>query len=356
MEANTTTYLSNRRRLRVTSELFLKLLNLNGKNINSYVANKAFNSSNTLENSYIEYPEDIIGKFRDLYSKKMPQVNIGECDNPKIQFKGIIDIALIVLMSNKVKNYYSKTLEEKKMTEDVEKGLKEQKNKALQNKDDAISDLLSCIFVLENTCEYFKDYFSYGERIDEFGKSTFTMDIPFIGQMSVHYGTNSNRRKILEFAREKTISILKHNKELNLITEEKMNELIKKVNSNDFLPVYGCRLHEIDSSIPLKYTGRKVEKLKEKLDLNKNFKDITEKDLIKLFNWGLNARERHYVGVKMGLSKEQLIFLDRERPFIDSLRDRYTNDCNLDDISKAGKDFTKEEKDNIPGKNWHKTA
>ena len=311
MDSKIKTYKQNRKLL---NNLTRVMINSFGKyGIQKNIQNNRFANIEGNVNRLVETPANIIKEIEALYIRDEDELEgeIGVDEDETVQFDGIIDLALLIIVSNKLKNYYGDALRKYDFSSKERETVEKNKRKLLTFKDQATSDLIAALFILCETGKDYKDFFSYGNRIDDEGKDTFAMDIPFIGQMCVHYGSNSKRIEILESAKNKISSILQIKKEKGQITEKQYQELIEKVEKGEFLPEYASKLHEYDSSIPIEYEGENIKKVKKILGIDKKLpENLTDEDIEKIVSTGLNPREAHYLGVKLGFSKELFAKMD----------------------------------------------
>ena len=254
------------------------------------------------------------------------------CVDPEDQRDGIANMVLLSLLANRLaKQYkmregkYIKELQNKKLDEKSLKQLKKtakyfnkQKNEAYEYKHMAITNVIASIYVLANTEEEYKDYFSYGFRMDDGDtknkngeisnqkKPTFVMDLSGIGQICLHFKNQEMKKVILENAKNTAISILEKKFELGQITEEKLNKITEKLKTDEILPEYKGKLYEYFSAIPLQYLGEKSETAWQAI--GGKSKDIERQDLEKLSNeCKLNEREIYHFLIKIEAPKRVLM-------------------------------------------------
>lgn len=274
-----------------------------------------------LENSLIELPlTNIKRTIKEQYiSEPINSGEIGTIDSENQSYE-IRNIALLMLMSNRLSKEY-KYMIEKSGNIDESKRDKYIKNKRdlLIWKDNATSDLIASLYVLEKTGEEeYRDLFMYGERMDDNNISNFVIDLPYIGQMSVHFGKAKDL--ILEEAKNKAMSILERKRELGQIDEKALEQLKEELNANKVLPKYEGKLYEYASALPIEYIGTKTKAKISEIGLDTKLpEEIDKKDIQKMQENGLNAREAYYLAIKLGCPKKQLkevieVYNQREIP------------------------------------------
>lgn len=261
------------------------------------------------KNSLIEVPEaDIKYTLKKEYISNVSNVT-GELGtiSPEKQAHEIKNMALLTLMSNRLSKYYKYEVENNKSLDDETKEeYTKEKRSLLLIKDNATSDLIASLYVLEKTGgKKYSNFFSYGNRKDDNGKDTFTIDLPYVGQISVHFG--NKKEFILEDAKNKATSILERKKELGQIKESKFNELTTTLEVDNILPNYTGKLFEYVSALPIEYIGPHTREKINRLSLEgKNSKQIKTEDIERISRSGLNVREAYYLAIKLGFSKDKL--------------------------------------------------
>lgn len=262
-----------------------------------------------LNNMLIEIPkENIIDIIKKQYiSEPNNEGEIGTIE-PEKQADEIRNIALLMLMSNRLSKEYKRRTQMSKEQDETEKAkcLKNEKD-LLVWKNNAQIDLLASLYVLRKTeGQEYSDYFCYGDYRDKKGESTsFVIDLPYMGQISVHYGMEKGN--IIEQTREKIISILERKRALGQIDKSQFKKLKEEININQILPTYEGKLYEYTSALPLEYIGTSAKEKIEQLGLEtKSLQEINIKDIKKMQDSGLNEREAYYLLIKLGCSKEQL--------------------------------------------------
>lgn len=259
------------------------------------------------ENSLIEIPENLFGALEDTYlSRDSTYVSgfIGCAETPEEQLDGITNMALLMYLSN----HLSKRFKTKACNEaDPEKKDVYKKNEKtlLKWKDISLSDIIASTYVLSKTSKEYDNYFSYGNRLDDEQQSTFVMDLPYIGQLCVHFGWAENKKKILENAQTTVKTILEQKVKLGQITEEQLHTILVELENNGVLSEYEGKLYEYVGSFPIEYIGKKTEEYRKVIG-RKLPENISSNDIEKLGKYGLNQRELYYFFIKMGAPKHVL--------------------------------------------------
>lgn len=279
------------------------------ENLKDFILDQREKNKAGFKNSLIEVPEaDIKYTLKKEYISNVSDIT-GELGTifPEEQAREIKNMALLALMSNRLSKYYKYEVENNKSLDDKTKEeYTKQKRSLLLSKDNATSDLIASLYVLEKTGgKKYSNLFSYGNRKDDNGKDTFTIDLPYVGQISVHFG--NKKEFILEDAKNKATSILERKKELGQIKESKFNELTDKLDVNSVLPNYTGKLFEYVSALPIEYIGPNTKEKVSRLSLEgKSSKQIKTEDIERISRSGLNVREAYYLAIKLGFSKDKL--------------------------------------------------
>lgn len=261
-----------------------------------------------LSNLLIEIPEEnIIEIIKKQYINETN--NEGELGTiePEKQVYEIRNIALLMLMSNRLSKDYKNRLEKNQTLDEVTKTKYTKNEKDLLIwKHTATSDLIASLYILEKTGgEEYKDFFSYGESKDEENKSTFIIDLPYIGQISVHFGPN--KLNIIEEARSKAMYILERKRALGQINKNELKRLREELNVSKILPKYEGKLYEYTSALPIEYIGPTAKSKVQEIGLDSKLpEEIKKEDIQKMAEIGLNEREAYYLGIKLGCTKKQL--------------------------------------------------
>lgn len=281
-----------------TDHLYKSLLSEN-KRIDSGYEN------NLIENDFTS--EEFVEEIKTSYlSRDYLEGEIGLIDGQE-QYDGIFNIALYTLMANRLGKEYKKQCD-KNYNLDINTlaSYKKTYNSLMSEKLKGATKLIYSLFIYKETVSD-NDFF-YGHRIDDYGDSSFVIDLPVYGQISIHFGSEENLENIEYLAKQHIDLIL--NKKLNLgqITEEQFNEIKNKAENEGILPAYTGRLYEYSSSMPLDYCGEKFERAQKDLDLSgKMITDITDEDIKRISeNRKYNSRELYYFAIKSDFSKSQL--------------------------------------------------
>lgn len=261
-----------------------------------------------LNNLLIELPEgNVIDILKEQYMQK-PN-NEGEIGTiePENQAYEVRNIALLMLMSNRLSKEYKNRIEKNRNIDEKTKAMYAKNEKDLLVwKNNAISDLLASLYILEKTGgEKYKKFFSYGDSKDDNNKSTFIIDLPYIGQISVHFGPEKGN--IMEEAKNKAMSILERKRALGQIDKAKLKQLREELNVSRILPKYTGKLYEYTSALPIEYIGTTTQNMVKQIGLDTKIPEkIEKKDIEKMIESGLNEREAYYLAVKLGLPKGKL--------------------------------------------------
>lgn len=261
-----------------------------------------------LNNLLIEIPEENITEIIKKQYIREPD-NKGELGTIEAENQAyeIRNIALLMLMSNRLSKHYKNRLEKNQALDEATKTkyIKNEKD-LLVWKHNATSDLIASLYILEKTGgEVYKDFFSYGESKDEDNKSTFIIDVPYIGQISVHFGPD--KLNIIEEARCKAMSILERKRAFGQIDKNKLKRLREELSVSKILPKYEGKLYEYTSALPIEYIGPTAKSKAQEIGLDiKLPKEITKEDIQKMAEIGLNEREAYYLAIKLGCPKQQL--------------------------------------------------
>lgn len=271
-----------------------------------FILDQRMKNRTHLKNSLIEVPKgNIVDTLKEQYiSKAITKGEIGTISSENQEYE-IKSMALLMLMSNRLVKVYEKELDNNRAGDKVtrQRYVKNRANLLLW-KDNAISDLISSIYILEKTEEY-SDIFSYGESQDDRGKENFVIDLPYVGQISVHFG--NKKEAILEDAKNKAMSILTRKRELGQIDENKYKEMMEQMQENDILPTYTGKLYENVSALPIEYIGTHTSKIIKEIGLDSKLPEEMEReDIQKMIERGLNEREAYYLSVKLGFPKSKL--------------------------------------------------
>ena len=85
-----------------------------------------------------------------------------------------------------------------------------------------------------------------------------------------------------------------------------------KIGNEEILKEYEGQFYENVGGFPIEDMGDKVEEKAEELGLPIGIpEDVQDSDIQKIFRSGLNSREAHYLAVKLGFYKRDLIRLEK---------------------------------------------
>lgn len=273
----------------------------------AYMRRKEDTRNGLPENSLIEMPKDIYEALEETYIGKDPSYvsgYIGCAETTEEQLDGITNMTLLVYLSNHLsKEYKSRARDE--VNPERKKIFKDNERLLLTWKDISLSDLIASIYVLSKTSEEFNNYFSYGNRMDDQNQPTFVIDLPYIGQICVHFGWEEKKNLIVQRAQNAVKSILQKKLELGQITQEQYEKIKKELDKDSILPEYEGKLFEFVGAMPIEYIGEKIKEYR-KIIGHKLPEDITSEDIKMMKKYGLNQRELYYFFIKMGASKDLL--------------------------------------------------
>lgn len=314
-----TTYEQIYQKLAKVTNVYLTLKD--EESFEKFILKERRKNETNLENSLIELPlKNIKRTLKEQYvSEPINRGEIGTIDSEDQSYE-IRNIALLMLMTNRLSKEYKYMLEKNENIDENKKSkyIKNQRD-LLVWKNSATSDLIASLYVLEKTGEEeYKDLFLYGERKDDNNISNFVIDLPYIGQMSVHFGKAQDI--ILEEAKNKAISILERKKELGQIDENNLEQLKEELRTNNILPQYEGKLYEYASALPIEYIGPNTKAKISEIGLDTKLpEEIEKKDIQKMQENGLNEREAYYLAIKLGCPKKQLkevieVYNQREIP------------------------------------------
>ena len=240
------------------------------------------------------------------------------------QYQAINNIALWMLMSNRVSKEYQAIADRKgeQYMDNKKRYNIDSAKKWLNQKDQAFCTLIACLNVL-NVCNTENDPFykiNYGMTKDlsqEFAKDAFIIDVPGTGQMSIHFGNaarlNRNLRNIdnltetiLELQKE---SLIKKKVELGMSRRDAELSVSGEIKRKRKIPQYTGRLYETSSAIPLELNTvnqQAVTKHYFKESWNPQYDEIDRF----VQESGYNPREIHYWAVKSEWNGELIRYVD----------------------------------------------
>lgn len=140
------------------------------------------NKNNELKNRLIGVPANVLECFEDTYSHgEELEGEVGIIEDEVDQYDGIITMSLLVLLSNRQKGIYKEKMEDIEYMERMGDtslsskmdGYRNKKRDALFNKDEALSELMAALYILDKTGDEYKDYFYYGNKVDDKGRARF---------------------------------------------------------------------------------------------------------------------------------------------------------------------------------------
>lgn len=301
------------------------------------------------ENNLIENdlnPSELLEEIKSSYlSRDYLEGEIGLIDGQD-QYDGIFNLALYTLITNRVGKLYQSEFNENSTLDDTTRtAYKETYKKLMVQKKDATTKLIYSLFIYKET-ETDNDFF-YGCRTDDFGNSSFVIDLPIYGQISVHYGSKENLENIEYIAKQNINLILEKKLELGQITEDQFEKIKGKAENEGILPKYTGKLYEYSSAIPLDYCGEKFEIAQKDLNLSgKMISSISDEDIKTISeNRKYNSRELYYFAIKSDFSKEQLEKLsgylqERDKEISQNLTTQKRSTINVQEIGRQAVNLT----------------
>ena len=310
---NLSTYEEVYNRLKNTLEEFLS------NNTNNYIQNLYLKSKNmnfdTLENHLIETglkPKQLVRKIKKSYLQRNSLKGIIGTLDGKEQYDGIINIALYMLMSNRLAKFYKYKILNNPYLDKYTKTLYNEKYKTyIDQKRDALIKLVYSLFIYKETVN--NDTFFYGHSFDTDGNDTFIIDLPSYSQIGVHFGSETRLRSIKYLAKKNIKLILQEKLQLKQISQREYNKIMSKLGEGDILPEYTGKFYEKAALFPIDELGRTFQLAQRILQLNeKTVDEINNDDIKKMSQNGcFNNRELHYFAVKSSFSKSQLEMLSK---------------------------------------------
>ena len=301
------------------------------------------------ENNLIENnlnPSELLEEIKSSYlSRDYLEGEIGLIDGQD-QYDGIFNLALYTLITNRVGKLYQSEFNGNSTLDDTTRtAYKETYKKLMVQKKDATTKLIYSLFIYKET-ETDNDFF-YGCRTDDFGNSSFVIDLPIYGQISVHYGSKENLENIEYIAKQNINLILEKKLELGQITEDQFEKIKGKAENEGILPKYTGKLYEYSSAIPLDYCGEKFEIAQKDLNLSgKMISSISDEDIKTISeNRKYNSRELYYFAIKSDFSKEQLEKLsgylqERDKEISQNLPTQKRSNINVQEIGRQAVNLT----------------
>lgn len=282
----------------------------NGKKIKNFSFSQKSINDDGFENRLIETglkPSELLAEIKDSYLRRdYLEGEIGTIVGDE-QYDGIFNMALSMLISNRLAKHYIHEVESNSNLDNSTRKAYEEKIKHfMSEKKTSLTELIYSLYIYKET-ENDNDFF-YGHRLDNNGADTFVIDLPAYGQISVHFGSESNLERVEHMAKQNIDLILKRKLELNQITKNQYNKIKSKANNGEVLPEYSGKLYEHSSAIPLDYQGRNFIRAQRDLCLSKKMiTDYTKSDIERIsHNRKYNSRELYYWAIRSDFSKEQL--------------------------------------------------
>lgn len=315
---------------------------------------KADLKNNLPENSLIETPQRLFETLEATYTSRDSSCVsgfIGCAETPNEQLDGITNMALLIYLSNHLaKQYKFKAGDESEIAR--KNVYKKNVGTFLRWKDIALSDIIATTYVLSKTEKEYESYLSYGSRLDDKEQSTFVIDLPYIGQICVHFGWDEKRDLIIKKAQATVKSILSRKLKLGQITSEQLEKITVELEECGVLPEYEGKLYEYVGAMPIEYIGENIKKYR-KIIGNKLPEHITSEDIEKMKKYGMNERELYYFFIKMGAHKELLNEISGvSKKVTQQSVEIATEDLTIEEFNEATKDLRglvieeRQEKDN----------
>ncbi len=196
-------------------------------------------SKNHFQNRLANIPNGNIKQaIKDAYLTGNDLEGILGTGDPEDQEIGIEQTALLMLMYNRLS----------KKCDGPEK------REYYLKKDRAMKDLIASLYIIEKTGgEDYENKYSYGINEDEERYDALCIDLPYIGQIGIHFG--HKRDSIIADAKNTAKSILEKKQELGEISKEEL-EVLQEDIKDDILPEYtGCFFEGV-SAIPIPYNRK----------------------------------------------------------------------------------------------------
>ncbi len=324
MSENFETYEEIAQALNITINTCLNYYKNNPEELNSLLSKKRKGSKGNGINHFVDLSLDLNTIKQQYMRYKCIYGEIGTV-NEKQQFNGIINMSLLAMCANKITklndNHLSKSvLRSAQVMIGLDKG---KKTNFYVVKQKALSTLLASILVLSETSKDYRNFFCYGNYKDENEEEGFIIDLPYYGQIALHYG--NNKENIISMSKLKAKSILKRKCELGQISQKDIEEI--EISDDKILPQYTGKLYEYVGGFPIKNDIDAKEYLKEKCNIKPN--NMTLERIKHLVGYRkINDREKYFLLVKRGSSKNEL--------------ESFLSEVELTQEKKRKKDFAKE--------------
>lgn len=264
---------------------------------------------------------DIYNRYEEIYGKDPKELSVDEyvnsifSDSDKNLHKYIFEL----LRKDNNKNF--------DCVGDIIEDLEDIKYMCYRDKRFGEENLLASIYVLQNTSDFYKERYSYGNTMDNEGNEAFVIDLPYVGAISFHYGFERNKNHLINNATKKARDILQEKLRLETSIQKRKrieNAISRLDDKNAILPEYAGKLYEFKSAFPIpSYNEREglkesINELLKKIGIKDVLEeDFTEEHLRKVLNYeGLNNREKRYLLIRIGLFKSAL---DRFQEMIDGI-------------------------------------
>lgn len=209
-------------------------------------------------------------------------------------------------MANRLaKKYKFYTENDYRLSQEEIQKYEQLEGKYLEVKSMAISSLLSALYIYNKDNDDLNYGINYGFSKDEDGKDAFIIDLPYVGQLCVHFGSRAK----MERRKRDACNMAKFLIEDRQGGKQLSNQEIQDI-ENMILPEYQGKLMEDVSAIPLEMKSEKIESIRKNY---KNLYDISAEKadrVIKKFE--LNPREAHYLAVKLGWPPEIINAIDND--------------------------------------------
>lgn len=278
---------------------------IRGFNLSQKHSNEDGYNNSLIENDFT--PDELINKIKTSYlSRDYVKGEIGLIDGQD-QYDGIFNIALYMLMCNRLGKLYKERMDKNHNLSDKARDSYNRKYEELMfEKQDAETKLIYSLYIYKET-ENDNDFF-YGFSPDKDNNSRLIIDLPVYGQISVHFGLSQRIETIKYFARQNVNLILNKKLKLKQITKEQFNQLKNKAATDEIFPEYTGKLYEYSSGLPIDYCGEKFGMAQSDLKLSKKMvTEITDEDIRRISqNRKYNSRELYYFAIKSDFSKSQL--------------------------------------------------
>lgn len=266
---------------------------------------------------------DISQTYRALLSEVNGKQKIGTVEIEE-QADGITAMSILMLLTNRLsKDYQYQLNHSSDLLEDEKKNYEDKIDKMYYWKNETISELLASIYVLKETSKKeesdidYANFFSYGHNADKKSVTkeatdAFVIDLPYYGQIGVHFGNRQVMEMDIRRAKRKVRAILNEKQKLGQLTREEKEKVMANMTDDTIFPKYQGIFYEYNSALPTDYINNRIKTIRNTTLNGKVPENITSKDIQILYdNERLNSREIRYLGIKIGFSKPQLDWLDK---------------------------------------------